>query len=294
MDYIDAKTIITSVKPTDDYIYRDYNMNIYRGCCHGCIYCDSRSLCYGIDSFDTVRAKKNVLTLIENELKSKRRKGIVATGAMSDPYNPHEEKLCLTRGALKLVACYAFGVSVTTKSALVARDADIFNEIAQCSVADVRLTITAFDDALAQKIEPHVSRPSERFLALERLAKGGSYTGMFIMPVLPFITDTEENIRSLVRRAADCGVQNIVCMPGMTLRAGNREYYYQALDQHFPGVKQQYMLRFGERYSCSSPRADILWEIFREECRAHKILYSFRSINQEIKRRMQKQITLFD
>lgn len=294
MEYIDAKTIISAVKPTDDYIYRDYNMNIYRGCSHGCIYCDSRSLCYEIDRFDTVRAKKNALMMIEQELKRKRKAGIVATGAMSDPYNPHEEELALTRGALVLLERYGYGVSITTKSDLVVRDKDLLEAIAKNAVADVRFTITTLDDTLAAKIEPGAPSSSQRFAALERLSAGGIFTGVFIMPALPFLTDNEENICGLVRRAADCGAKNVVCMPGMTLRAGNREYYYQALHAHFPGMAQQYINTFGNQYVCSSPRAEAIYEAFREECRARNILYSFRRINEALRAQMQKQISLFD
>lgn len=294
MEFIEAVRIIHPVKPTDDYIDRDYNMNIYRGCCHGCVYCDSRSLCYQIDRFDTVRAKQNALQMIEGELKQKRRRGIIATGAMSDPYTPFERDLLLTRGALELIARYRFGVSLTTKSPLAARDADIYKEIAAHALADVRLTITAADDGLAKKLEPNVAPSSERFAALEALSAAGVHTGVFITPVLPYITDTMENIRTIVKRAADCGATDVVCMMGMTLRAGNREYYYAALEREFPGIKQKYIAAFGDRYMCPSPRAKELYAAFRDACEAHRLLYTFKSINRAMRSLMDRQVSFFD
>ncbi len=283
MQYIPAKNIISTVKPTTDYIQRDYNMNIYRGCCHGCIYCDSRSECYQLSDFEIVKAKENALVIIEKELKSKRKKGLIATGAMSDPYNPAEEKLQITREALKLVDKYGFGISITTKSPLIARDADILRNIAKHSPADVRLTITAFDDNLAKIIEPHAAPSSERFNALELLAKSNVFCGIFITPVLPFITDSIENITKIIDKAHNIGIKNIVCMPGMTLRKGNREYYYAALDKHFPNLKEKYMALYGEQYICSSQNYKEILETVKNLCEKYNILYTFSSINLYLK-----------
>ena len=283
MDFIPAKSIISAVKPTDNYVYRDFNMNIYRGCTHGCIYCDARSACYHLDRFDEVRGKENTLSLIEDELRHKRKKGIIATGAMSDPYNPMEAEYELTRNALKLIDKYGFGVSITTKSPLVTRDIDIFTSIASHSAVDIRLTITALEDDLSRRIELGVAPSSERFAALAKLANSGVYTGIFITPVLPLITDMPENIVGIVREGAKCGIKNTVCFFGMTLRSGNREYYYAALDREFPGVRERYEKLYGESYECPSPDARQLWNAFTAECGKHGILYDFKSINRTIR-----------
>lgn len=206
METVPAKTIVTRTKSTS-WFGTDYNMNIYRGCCHGCIYCDSRSECYGIGDFDHVRVKENVLEIIRNDLRRKVKTGVVGTGSMSDPYNPAEERLQLTRHALELLNAYGFGASIATKSSLITRDIDVLKEIRGNSPVLCKLTVTTCDDRLAEKIEPNVSGPSERLRAVEQLAGAGIVAGILLMPVLPFLEDTPENVREVARRAAESGAR---------------------------------------------------------------------------------------
>ena len=198
MDYISAKTIISQYAKVNPWFGINYNMNIYKGCCHGCIYCDSRSQCYGIDNFDKVRAKENATKLIRKELKSKRRTGIVGTGAMSDPYNPFEKELMLTRSALEQINAYNFGLAVATKSNLITRDIDILKKIKGHSPIIIKMTITTINDELSKKIEPNVCVSSERFNAIQKLTQNGIFTGILLMPILPFINDSEENIVGII------------------------------------------------------------------------------------------------
>ncbi|MHB0856261.1 MAG: SPL family radical SAM protein [Anaerolineae bacterium] len=266
---IPAKTIVTTVKSPGAWFGARYNMNIYRGCCHGCIYCDSRSDCYQVGDFGTVRAKENALVLIEHELARKRTHGAVGTGAMSDPYNPFERDALLTRGALALLDRYRFGVTISTKSDLVVRDIDVLQRIRAHDLVCVNVTITTVDDALAGIIEPHAPSPARRLEALRALREGGLYAGVLLMPVLPAITDAPEQIEALVEAVARTGARFIFASMGMTLRSGNREYYYTALDQHFPGLKERYERIYGERYECSAPNHRRLWEMFAWRCQQH-------------------------
>lgn len=213
----------------------DYNMNIYRGCCHGCIYCDSRSECYHIDRFDTVRAKENTLQIIRDDLQHKAKTGVVGTGAMSDPYNPFEEKELLTRHALELLDAFGFGAAIATKSDLIIRDLDVLKGIQEHSPVLCKVTVTTLDDRLASKIEPHAPSSSRRLNAVERLAGAGIFTGILLMPVLPFLEDNEENILGIVRRAAECGARFIYPAFGVTLRQNQREYFLEKLEEAFPG-----------------------------------------------------------
>ncbi|MDR3012029.1 MAG: radical SAM protein [Chitinispirillales bacterium] len=283
MEYIPAKTIVTKTK-APYWFGADYNMNIYRGCNHGCIYCDSRSHCYRIDDFGTVRAKQDALRIIRDDLSKKRKRGVIATGAMSDPYNPYEEELHLTKNALELIHAYRFGVSIATKSTLVVRDTDILKDIKYRAPVVVKLTITVADDKLCKIIEPNAPVSSERFEATKTLSGSGIYTGVLMMPILPFIEDTEENIIAIARKAKECGARFIYPAMGMTLRAGNREYYYENLDRHFPEIKEKYIKRYGERYSCTSPKAKKLWGVFSEECKRLGLLYKMSGIINDYKR----------
>jgi len=283
MEWIEAKQIVQSVKPTDGYISRDYNMNIYRGCCHGCIYCDSRSDCYQIENFSRVRAKKDAVALIGKELSQKRKKGLIGTGSMSDPYNPFEERWRLTRGALEAVARYGFGIDVITKSPLITRDLELFSAILQNAPAAAHITITTADDGLAGKLEPNVAPSSARFAAMEKLSAAGVHTGVMMTPCLPWLTDTPENIAAIVERAADCGARHAVFFPGMTLRSGDREYYYAALDRLFPGLRARYETAFGDAYECASPKAEALWEVFVSACEKRGLLWDFPSINRAVR-----------
>ena len=275
MEYVPAKTIVTRAKGGGNWFGIDYNMNIYRGCCHGCIYCDSRSDCYRIDDFDTVRAKENALEIIRNDLRRKVRPGVVATGAMSDPYNPHEQELCLTRHALELLNAYGFGVAIATKSMLITRDVDVLSEIKEHSPVLIKVTVTAADDALSRRVEPHVSLSSERFRAVERLAGAGLFTGLLLMPVLPFLEDTPENVLAIVHMAKESGARFIYPAFGMTLRQNQRAWYYEKLDELFPGqnLRARYEARYGERYTCTSPRAKQLYALFSQACPEAGLLY---------------------
>ncbi|HBU11322.1 MAG TPA: radical SAM protein [Clostridiales bacterium] len=277
MRTIPAKTIVTRMK-NNYWFGADYNMNIYRGCCHGCIYCDSRSECYGNNAFDTVFAKEGALQIVERELRGKRKKGVVATGAMSDPYNPFEEKELLTRGALALLEKYRFGAAIATKSKLVARDGDALKAIAKNAPVIVKVTVTTGDDSLCEKIEPHTPVASERFAAVGELAESGLFTGILLMPVLPFIEDTEENIAGIVRQAARHGARFVYPAMGVTLRDVQRAYYYRKLDELFPGLSDRYKRRYGGAYQCTSPLAKKLYGLLARECEKHGIVYRMRDI----------------
>lgn len=286
MEYIPAKTIVTKIKAPNNWFGIDYNMNIYKGCCHGCIYCDSRSDCYGVEQFDKVRAKEDALRIIRNDLSRKTRSGVVGTGAMSDPYNPFERKLMLSRHALELCDAFGFGAAIATKSSLLVRDIDILKSIAEHSPVLLKITITTADDELAAKVEPNVARPSERFKMIEELAGAGLYTGILLMPVLPFIEDNRDNIGEIIRRAKDAGADFIYPAFGMTLRGNQRAWYYQKLNELFPGegLAEEYRKRYGEYYECVSPQAKKLWEYFTEECGKRQIVYRMEDIISQYKR----------
>lgn len=277
----------------DDFFLADWNMNLYRGCSHGCIYCDSRSVCYRLEDFDTVKPKADALRILEEELRGKRRSGVVTMGAMSDPYNPLEEELRLTRGALELLLRHGFGAAYTTKSDLCARDADLMREIGRRAPVCARFTVTCADDALCRRIEPNVAVTSRRLDALRRLADAGVYAGVWINPVLPFITDTEDNLVRLLRLSKEAGARFAVCFFGMTLRTGNREYYFRALERAFPGVRQQYLTTFGNAYECPSPDAERLWQVYRKTCDELGLAYRFRDVNAGMTARLPLQTTMF-
>lgn len=294
METINAKHLLTPVRGSmEDFFYADWNMNLYRGCSHGCIYCDSRSACYQIDRFDTVRAKADAVAMLEAELRSKRTTGVITMGSMSDPYNPHEEQLQHTRQALELIRKYRFGAAFTTKSALCRRDAEILAEIARHAPVCARLTVTCADDALCRKIEPHVSVSSERFQAISVLAGKDVFCGVWLNPVLPYLTDSEENIRQIIRMTADHGGRFVVCFFGMTLRTGNREYFFNALERDFPGVRNKYLQQYGNVYELVSPESQKLYDAFREECVKCNLHWRFSDINREMFARMPEQISLF-
>lgn len=295
MNLIPAKTIISNYTEKTNWFGNNYNMNIYKGCCHGCIYCDSRSECYGVENFDEVRAKENSRSIIERELKSKRRNGVVGTGAMSDPYNPFEKEYKLTRGALKLMDKYKFGVSITTKSSLIVRDIDILNSIKNHSPVLSLMTITTNDDELSEKIEPNVDVTSKRFKAIKELSDNDIFTGILMMPILPFINDNEENIKKIIKSAHESGAKFIYPAFGVTLRQNQRTYFYQQLDKQFPNLKQKYINEYGNTYTCNSPNAKNLRQIFKEECNKYDILYKMPDIINGYKENYKdKQISIFD
>lgn len=273
MPTVPAKTIVTRIKGS--WFGADYTMNLYRGCCHGCIYCDSRSECYRIEEFDTVRVKEDALRLVRDDLRRKVKPGVVATGAMSDPYNPFEKSYEYTRNALELLNAFEFGVFITTKSDLIVRDADILRDIRRHSPVLCMLTVTAAQDSLCEKVEPNVAVSSRRFEAIRQLRAAGIPTGVMLMPVLPFLEDTRENIRGILQAAAQSGANYVYPSFGMTLRGSQREWYYQKLEEQFPGqgLPQRYRSRYGERYSCTSPKARELWGFFTELADSLGLLY---------------------
>lgn len=296
MEYIKAKHIVTK-GPGDSWFGEDYNMNIYKGCCHGCIYCDSRSDCYRIERFDQVRAKENALEIIRDDLRRKAKRGVVATGAMSDPYNPFEKDLLLTRHALELVSAFGFGSAITTKSDLIIRDIDVLEEIKEHSPVLCKITITTCDDNLCRKIEPRVSVSSKRFEAIAKLKEAGIFTGILLMPVLPWICDSEKNILGIVKEAKECGADFIYPAFGVTLRQNQREWYYEKLRQLFPEkhLYEKYQKKYGNRYQCVSPSAKKLWELFANACNDAGILYQMRQIMTAYKRPYQtEQMSIFD
>lgn len=281
MEYIKAQKLISQYTDNNHWFDLNYNMNIYKGCCHGCIYCDSRSECYMIEDFDRVRAKEGAVESIAKELRSKKKKGVIGTGAMSDPYNPFEKQLKLTRGALKEVNRNNFGISIATKSPLITRDIDILKEISTHSPVLIKITITTYEDALCRKIEPKVAPSSQRFDAIKKLSEAGIYTGILLMPILPFINDNEDNIRSIVREAHRVGAKFIYAYGmGLTLRGNQRQYFYEKVNENFKDktIVKKYIETYGNDYQCPSPQHKDLWKVFVEECEKYNILYKMKDI----------------
>lgn len=243
-------------------------MNIYRGCLHGCIYCDSRSLCYQMKhKFEDVGVKANAVELLENALRRKRNKCMIGTGAMSDPYMPIEEKLGNMRKCLEVIERYGFGVTMITKSTKVLRDLDLLKKINEKSKCVVQMTLTTYDEDLCRIVEPNVETTYERFRALEILRDNGIPTVVWLCPILPFINDTEENIRGILDYCVRAKVKGIINFDmGVTLRDGNREYFYKKLDEHFPGLKEKYIRMYGNSYQLLSPNSRQLNMIYKSEC----------------------------
>lgn len=294
MDFIPAKTIVSGYRESDEWFGNNYNMNIYKGCSHGCIYCDSRSECYHIDNFDTVRAKENALFLIERDLKSKRKTGVIGIGAMSDPYNPFEKEYELTRGALKLIDSYGFGISIATKSDLVTRDIDLLKRIKQHSPVLVKITVTAFNDKLSRKIEPDAPASSKRFDSVKQLSDNGIFPGILMMPVLPYLEDTEENVKAIIYKAHEAGAKFVFPAFGVTLRQNQREWFYSKLDIMYPGLKEKYIKKYGNSYECHSPDAKQLMAITKQECGKLGLLYKMEDIIKGYKQGYyEKQLPLF-
>lgn len=295
MEFIKAKTILSKVKYGNEWYGIDYNMNLYRGCSHGCIYCDSRSNCYHIENFDLVRGKENALYILEQELSKKQKKGIIGIGSMSDTYNPLEKEYEQTRGALKLISKYGFGVSIDTKSDLILRDIDLLKEINSKNNVIIKFTITTPNDELSKIIEPNVCISSKRLQAIKILSDNGIFTGIMMNPMLPFITDKEEDIRYLVKLAYQNGAKFIHTYMGMTLRENQREYYFYKLDQHFIGIKEKYIKYYGDKYNCIVPNYKRLYKVFTDECIKYGILYDMKDIIKAYKKEIKsnEQITLF-
>ncbi len=265
---IQAKTLLARVKGPDDWFGLYYTMNLYRGCQHQCIYCDSRSECYQIEDFNhDVLVKVNAIELLRRELAGKRIVGTIGTGSMNDPYMPLEAEVRLTRRALEGIAEFGFPVHAITKSDMVLRDLDLLEAISRKTYAAVTFTVTTADDALSKRLEPGAPVSSRRLAALRTMNRGGLLTGIALMPVLPFIEDTEENIRQIVALAAENGARYILPAFGMTLRDRQRTYYYDKLDRLFPGLRPRYEKTFGERYSASAQNAGRLGKVFNDLCR---------------------------
>ncbi len=279
MDTVPAKKIITPAKG-GAWFGIDYNMNLYRGCCHSCIYCDSRSNCYGIEDFDKVRMKENAIAIVRRELSHKVKKGVVATGAMSDPYNPFENELKLTRRALELLDEYEYGAAIATKSDLILRDKDILGFISEHSPVICKITVTTVDDSLSKKLEPGAPPSSRRLEAVAQLSNAGIFTGILMMPVLPFLEDTPENIVGIVRAAKESGARFIYPALGVTLRQNQREWYFNRLEELFPSqrLRERYQHQYGNRYQCAVPGAKQLWSLFCQECDRAGILYKMQDI----------------
>ena len=269
-----ARSILQKVRHHgDEWFGIDYNMNLYRGCCHGCIYCDSRSECYRVDDFDRVRVKFDALAILRRELRSRRVRGVVGVGAMSDTYNPFERDLNVTRGALELLAEHGFGVSVDTKSTLVTRDIDLLRAIGGAGGAVAKLTITTADDRLARLIEPHAPAPSERFAALAELAEAGVFCGVLFTPTLPWVTDDEATVHGVVEGAAAAGARFVYHMTGVTMRDHQRDHFLECVAAIDPALPDRYRRAFGERYFCNSPRAAENRALFRALCKEHGLLW---------------------
>ena len=261
MHFADAKGILTG---GGGY----YGMNIYRGCTHGCIYCDSRSLCYRFTHpFEDIEVKQNAPELLEKALKAKRRRCMIGTGAMSDPYMHCEEELGLTRRCLEIILENGFGAAIQTKSDRILRDIDLLDEINRSAKCVVQMTLTTWDDDLCRILEPRVCVTKRRLQVLEALRERDIPTVVWLTPVLPFINDTAENITAILNGCARAGVKGVIDFGmGLTLREGDREYYYAALDRHFPGMKERYIRRYGNAYELPSPRAKELTAAFQRIC----------------------------
>ena len=264
MHYINVKTILSARN----------GINIYRGCTHGCIYCDSRSDCYKFDHrFEDIAVKQNAPALLEDALKRKRKPCMIGTGAMCDPYMHCEEALGYTRKCLEIIDRYDCGVTVLTKSDRILRDIDLLEQINRRSKAVVQMTLTTFDEELCRIIEPNVCTTKRRCEVLKECQKRGIPTVVWLCPILPYINDSEENLRGILDYCFDAGVVGIINVGfGVTLRAGNREYFYRKLDEYFPGMKERYQKRFGGSYECPSDRSAMLWNIFKKECGSHGVM----------------------
>lgn len=255
-------------------------MNLYRGCSHGCIYCDSRSRCYHMEhAFEDIEVKENAIELLEHALRHKRRKCMIGTGAMTDPYIPLELELGNLRKALELIEQYGFGVTVQTKSDRVLRDLDLLRRINEKTKCVVQMTLTTYDEELCRKIEPHVSTTAERFAALMRLREAGIPTVVWLSPILPFINDTRENIAGILELCEEAGVYGVISFGmGLTLREGNREFFYKQLDRLFPGLKEKYVRTYGNQYEIASPNNRALMKLFHQTCEESGMLHD----NEEI------------
>lgn len=270
MHFVDAKGILSSHN----------GMNIYRGCTHGCIYCDSRSECYQFThDFEDIEVKQNAPELLEKALRSKRKKCMIGTGAMCDPYMHCEEQLALTRKCLELIDRYGFGVAIQTKSDRILRDLDLLKSINSKAKCVVQMTLTTYDEDLCRIVEPKVCTTKRRYEVLQIMKENGIPTVVWLSPILPYINDTRENIEGILEYCRAANVYGIICFDmGVTLRQGDREYFYAALDRHFPGLHERYHRRFGYSYEIPSDRSKELMRYFRDYCKAHHIVSDMEEI----------------
>lgn len=264
MHFVEAKGILSARN----------GMNVYRGCSHGCIYCDARSKCYNFTHrFEDIEVKINAPELLESRLKGKRNKCMIGTGAMCDPYMHCEEELKITKRCLEIIDKYGFGVAIQTKSDRILRDIDILDSINKKSKAVVQITLTTYDDELSKIIEPNVCCTSDRFKVLKEMQKRNIPTVVWLTPILPFINDTEENIKGILNYCVDAGVKGIIIWNmGVTLREGDREYFYDALDKNFPGLKRKYHMKYGNSYEVISDNNEQLMKIFYDTCKNNGII----------------------
>ena len=288
MHYVKAKGILSPKN----------GMNLYRGCQHGCIYCDSRSLCYNMNhDFEDIEVKENALVLLEDALRKKRKPCMIGTGSMSDPYMPLEANLRYTRRALQLIKKYGCGATLITKSNRVIEDIDLLKSINHSTKCVVQMTLTTYDDDLCRLIEPNVCTTSERFKTLKALNNAGIPTIVWLCPILPFINDTEENIRGILDYCSLAKVKGIICFGmGVTLREGNREYFYNKLDESFPGTKEQYIRRYGGAYMLERPKHRELMQLFHSICDRYGIMHDNDAIFNylsEFEQNSSKQISWF-
>lgn len=275
-------------------------MNLYRGCTHGCIYCDSRSNCYQMNhEFEDIEVKENAIELLENTLRRKRKRCMIGTGSMSDPYMPLEAQLEYTRKALLLIEKYGFGATLITKSDRVLRDLDILKRINQKTKAVVQMTLTTADEALCKLIEPNVSTTKQRFESLKILRDNNIPTVVWLCPVLPYINDTEDNICRILDMCVAAKVRGIICFGmGLTLREGNREYFYRQLDKSFPGLKERYIREYGNQYVINSPKSAELMRLFHRICEQNGIMHDndliFEYLSQFEEKNAPQQLSLWD
>lgn len=264
MHYVNAKGILSARN----------GMNIYRGCTHGCIYCDSRSTCYQINhDFEDIEVKQNAPELLDDALRRKRKKCMIGTGSMCDPYMHCEEKLGLMRRCLEVIEKYSFGATLITKSSRVLRDLDLLKSINKKAKCVVQMTLTTYDEDLCKILEPKVCTTRERFETLKTLRDNGIPTVVWITPLLPFINDTEENLCGILNYCFEAGVKGVICFGiGVTLREGDREYFYENLDKHFPGLSEKYHRKYGLSYNVASDNHNALMKILHDECRAHGVM----------------------
>lgn len=290
MHYVKAKGILSSKN----------GMNLYRGCSHGCIYCDSRSRCYHMEHpFEDIEVKENAVELLEAALKSKRKPCMIGTGAMTDPYIPLEMQLGTLRSVLQLIDRYGFGFTVITKSNRILRDMDLLQKIHAKTKCVVQMTLTTYDDDLCRKIEPNVCTTSERFAVLKELHYAGIPTVVWLCPILPFINDTAENITGILDYCIQAKVYGVLCFGmGLTLREGNREYFYTQLDKKFPHLKEQYIRHYGNQYVVNSPYNAELMQLFHRICEKNGIVHDneqiFTYLNTFEDKLGQAQLSLWD